>query len=164
MSVIYMIRHGQASFGQSHYDRLSDQGRRQSEILGEFLLRQGVRFDHIYMGTLQRQIDTAEQYLARIAAVRAAVPDIALSTDIIVGFPGETEDDFLQSQYRLDTDDPARLSRDELVDRQEANDELARGIGGLRVGDGVMLDLSIGWLALTGPENAIGVVPVMRRL
>jgi tRNA-2-methylthio-N6-dimethylallyladenosine synthase len=37
---------------------------------------------------------TAERYLERLAAARAAVPDLAVSTDIIVGFPGETEDDF----------------------------------------------------------------------
>jgi tRNA-2-methylthio-N6-dimethylallyladenosine synthase len=37
---------------------------------------------------------TAERYLARLAAARAAVPDLAVTTDIIVGFPGETEDDF----------------------------------------------------------------------
>jgi hypothetical protein len=32
------------------------------------------------------------------------------------------------------------------------------------IGDGVIVDCSIGWLVCTGPENAIGVVPVMRRL
>ncbi|MFM2077367.1 MAG: (dimethylallyl)adenosine tRNA methylthiotransferase MiaB, partial [Actinomycetota bacterium] len=37
---------------------------------------------------------TAERYLERLAQARAAVPDLAVSTDIIVGFPGETEDDF----------------------------------------------------------------------
>ena len=37
---------------------------------------------------------TAERYLARLAAARAAIPDLAVSTDLIVGFPGETEDDF----------------------------------------------------------------------
>ena len=37
---------------------------------------------------------TAERYLQRLAAVRAAVDDLAVTTDIIVGFPGETEDDF----------------------------------------------------------------------
>jgi tRNA-2-methylthio-N6-dimethylallyladenosine synthase len=37
---------------------------------------------------------TAERYLARLAAARALVPDLAVTTDIIVGFPGETEDDF----------------------------------------------------------------------
>jgi tRNA-2-methylthio-N6-dimethylallyladenosine synthase len=38
-----------------------------------------------------------ERYLAIIAAVRAAMPDAAISTDIIVGFPGETEPDFEQT-------------------------------------------------------------------
>jgi tRNA-2-methylthio-N6-dimethylallyladenosine synthase len=37
---------------------------------------------------------TAERYLGRLAAARAAIPDLAVTTDIIVGFPGETEDDF----------------------------------------------------------------------
>jgi tRNA-2-methylthio-N6-dimethylallyladenosine synthase len=37
---------------------------------------------------------TAEEYLEVIKKVRAAKPDIALATDIIVGFPGETEKDF----------------------------------------------------------------------
>lgn len=37
---------------------------------------------------------TIEHYLERIEAMRRAVPDIALSTDIIVGFPGEDEADF----------------------------------------------------------------------
>jgi tRNA-2-methylthio-N6-dimethylallyladenosine synthase len=37
---------------------------------------------------------TAERYLERLRAVRAAVPDLAVSTDIIVGFPGETDEDF----------------------------------------------------------------------
>ncbi len=37
---------------------------------------------------------TAERYLARLAAARAAVADLALTTDIIVGFPGETDADF----------------------------------------------------------------------
>ena len=40
---------------------------------------------------------TAERYLERLRAARAAVEDLAVSTDIIVGFPGETEQDFVQT-------------------------------------------------------------------
>jgi tRNA-2-methylthio-N6-dimethylallyladenosine synthase len=37
---------------------------------------------------------TAERYLERLAAARAAIPDLAVTTDLIVGFPGESDDDF----------------------------------------------------------------------
>ncbi len=37
---------------------------------------------------------TAERYLEKLAEARATVPDLAVTTDIIVGFPGETEEDF----------------------------------------------------------------------
>jgi tRNA-2-methylthio-N6-dimethylallyladenosine synthase len=40
---------------------------------------------------------TAERYLDRLAMARAAVADLAVTTDIIVGFPGETDDDFAQT-------------------------------------------------------------------
>ncbi len=40
---------------------------------------------------------TREHYLNLIARLKARVPDIAITTDIIVGFPGETEDDFAQT-------------------------------------------------------------------
>jgi tRNA-2-methylthio-N6-dimethylallyladenosine synthase len=40
---------------------------------------------------------TREQYLEKIKMIKAAIPNVVLSTDIIVGFPGETEADFLDT-------------------------------------------------------------------
>jgi len=45
---------------------------------------------------------TAERYLERLQAARAAIPDLAVTTDLIVGFPGETEDDFVRTLEVVD--------------------------------------------------------------
>lgn len=63
---IYLIRHGQASFGAYNYDELSDLGRHQSEFLGKFFDQVGVEFSAVYTGAMKRQIETAEIVLGNM--------------------------------------------------------------------------------------------------
>lgn len=58
MGTLYLLRHGQASFGATNYDVLSPLGQRQSERLGQYWAAQGLRFDAVYSGSLQRHVDT----------------------------------------------------------------------------------------------------------
>ncbi|WOJ93397.1 histidine phosphatase family protein [Congregibacter variabilis] len=64
MASIYLIRHGQASFGAENYDELSPLGRLQATLTGEHLARTGLKFDAAYCGTLERQKDTGTLALA----------------------------------------------------------------------------------------------------
>ena len=65
MSNLYLIRHGQASFGAADYDDLSARGRHQASILGDFFLKAGIRFDACWSGTLRRQQQTAGEVRGR---------------------------------------------------------------------------------------------------
>ena len=69
MPVVALVRHGQASFGAADYDELSDLGRRQSEVVGEELLRRRLREPVVVHGTLRRQRDTAAIALPGVDAV-----------------------------------------------------------------------------------------------
>ncbi len=59
MGAVYLIRHGQASFGSAHYDRLSDTGRIQAAQCGRYLGAKGLKIDYWFSGNLERQRDTA---------------------------------------------------------------------------------------------------------
>jgi len=71
MATIYVVRHGQASFGAKDYDKLSELGYRQAQVLGEYFRDIGVHFDAVYSGDLVRQRETAR---LAMASQRAVVP------------------------------------------------------------------------------------------
>lgn len=60
MATIYLIRHGQASFGADDYDKLSELGCRQAQVTGHYLRDCGIQFDVTFSGDLLRQRETAE--------------------------------------------------------------------------------------------------------
>lgn len=63
MGTLYLVRHGQASFGADDYDQLSDLGRRQAVRLGEYFAERGIHFDGLIAGTLRRHKQTLEGIL-----------------------------------------------------------------------------------------------------
>jgi len=65
MSMIYLIRHGQASFGHDNYDKLSPTGIRQAKILAGHLFQTNFRPDAAYSGDMARQTATAEEVISR---------------------------------------------------------------------------------------------------
>ena len=85
MTLLYLIRHGQASAGQKNYDKLSDLGRRQSGVLGRHLAAAGARPDIVFTGTMRRQRDTAALCMEQLAMY----PEI-------IAMPGLNELDLFQ--------------------------------------------------------------------
>jgi broad specificity phosphatase PhoE len=58
MGTLYLVRHGQASFGADDYDQLSDLGQRQAERLGRYWAERGLHFDAVLTGSLKRHAQT----------------------------------------------------------------------------------------------------------
>ncbi len=78
MGTLYLVRHGQASFGAADYDQLSDLGRRQCERLGAWFRSHGRRFDAVLCGTLKRHA----QSLAAIETGLGAQHDVQTRTEL----------------------------------------------------------------------------------
>ncbi|MDI3271697.1 histidine phosphatase family protein [Pseudomonas sp. MDT1-16] len=80
MGSIYLIRHGQASFGADDYDVLSPTGIRQAEVLGQHLAELGISFDRCLSGDLRRQQHTANSALEQFAAAGLPVPALEIDS------------------------------------------------------------------------------------
>lgn len=84
MAELYLVRHGQASLGSDNYDRLSEKGEQQCVWLAEHFARNGLRFDRVVTGTLQRHVQTLD-------AIRRSLPELPVECEIL---PGLDEYDF----------------------------------------------------------------------
>jgi len=77
LSSVYLVRHGQAGTRDS-YDSLSDLGRRQSRLLGEYFASQGIEFAAVFSGALARQQQTATEISAAYATAGVRFPEIII--------------------------------------------------------------------------------------
>lgn len=105
MATIYLVRHGQASFGKENYDQLSERGWEQGKILGRWLADK-VEPGAVFAGNLQRHRETVE---AVASGYGAALPEVQT-------LEGLNEFDHVQVVERL---------RPEWVDKQAMARELA---------------------------------------
>lgn len=127
MIKITMIRHGQASILSDNYDQLSDLGKEQAELLGEYLASNNIHFDRVIMGPLFRHQQTTEGiqkgYLTRNmsfpeietmeafrehqgpAVVRALAPKLVEEGDKraieIANMPMDTRNDKIRQHLRM---------------------------------------------------------------
>ena len=101
MGTLYLVRHGQASFGADDYDQLSARGQQQSERLGAYWRERGLRFDAVLCGTLRRHRQT-------LAGIRQGLGDQPGPLPEPLLLPGLNEYD---SQALIRAIHPARLPR-----------------------------------------------------
>jgi broad specificity phosphatase PhoE len=75
MGSLYLVRHGQASFGAADYDQLSATGLAQCRHLGAYWRERGQRFDAVFTGTLRRH---AQSLAGIVEGLGADLPAVAL--------------------------------------------------------------------------------------
>lgn len=119
MAAIYLLRHGQASFGTADYDVLSPVGELQAKALGDELRRREVRVHAVWSGTLRRQLATAD------ACLPAAGIDLEVRQD-----PRWNEYDHLGLVPEGQAADPADLAASARRFQAALDDALSRWLAG----------------------------------
>lgn len=82
MGVLILVRHGQASFHEEDYDKLSPLGEEQCRHLGEFWVRNGITLDRVFSGPLARQRRSAEIVAECYAKAGDSFPEIEIEEAI----------------------------------------------------------------------------------
>lgn len=103
MAAIYLIRHGQASFGKANYDELSERGWQQGRVLGCWLAGK-VSPQAVVGGSLQRHRETAE---AIASGFGRDLPDMRVMAGL-----DEFDHTAVIERYRPQWADRARMARD----------------------------------------------------
>ena len=110
MGTLYLVRHGQASFGAADYDQLSDLGRRQCERLGAYFRERGQSFDAVWTGRLRRHRQSYDALAQGLGGLPAPVvtggldeyDSEAVVRAVHVGdLPAPTTPDAVRQHFRL---------------------------------------------------------------
>lgn len=113
MGQLFLVRHGQASFGKANYDQLSELGIEQSRLLGRWFADCGIAFDTVVTGDMERHRQTAHACLSQLP--QSAPPASAWVTDagfneydhkeVLVRHRPDFVDPIAVKQFFLETDD-----------------------------------------------------------
>ena len=106
MGQIYLVRHGQASFGKANYDQLSELGIEQGKMLGRWFADCGLKFDTVVTGDMERHRQTAHACLSQL-------PQDAPGVSAWVTDPGFNEYDHQEvlQRHRPDFVDPIAVKQ-----------------------------------------------------
>ena len=110
MSTVYLVRHGQASFGAADYDALSPIGIEQSRTLGSWMASCGLKMDHALVGEQQRHTQTAEH------CWNAFKSESQRASKVVAGF---SEFDHVEILHRLRPDLAGQAALSEWLSRTE---------------------------------------------
>lgn len=130
MPAIYLIRHGQASFGAEDYDQLSPLGEQQSRMLGDWLQRCGQRPARVVAGSLKRHRQTAEACLESLPGGYAGEWQIGQGFDefdhheVLVRYRPEFDERAVLGQFLADSGNPRQAFQ------QVFTAAVARWVGG----------------------------------
>lgn len=106
MGQILLVRHAQASFGSTDYDRLSDLGMEQARLLGRWIADRGRRIDLAVTGSLRRHRETARECVAALPPALQPAEGPRPEADF-----DEYDADEIVARHRPELTDPESLCR-----------------------------------------------------
>ena len=131
MGQIYLVRHGQASFGSANYDQLSNHGVEQARLLGEWFANCGQSFNRVVTGDMKRHRQTADGCMA------------ALPTSLLIETEWQADAGF--NEY--DHDEVLVRHRPAFVDPVAVKDFLAQTDNAKRAFQQIFQDAMTRWMS-----------------
>jgi broad specificity phosphatase PhoE len=122
---LWLVRHAQASFGSGDYDRLSERGHSQAQILAEWMCASDLRFDKIVCGAQQRHRQTLAAITTAFAAATRPLPEAMEDADW-----NEFDHEAVVRAYaRLRSDDALIDAARQFADQRNVHALLAAALG-----------------------------------